>query len=136
MNQFLFFLSRPRFEITNQFSFDNLQFFIRCCIALMTVFKRIMFLPWSHYRDSKWHLFISYEYSNFKKKIIRKQNYIFLDDSMEFIIRQIQISLRKNYYCALFKISLIFKTKYMLNQLQFFKFLLYRNCQVPSKPRY
>lgn len=48
-----------------------------------------------------------------KKKIIRKQNYIFLDDSMEFIIRQIQISLRKNYYCALFKISLIFKTKYI-----------------------
>lgn len=89
------FSSRPRFEITNQFSFDNLQFFIRCCITLMIVFKRIMFLPWSHYRDSKWHLFISYEYSNFKKKNSSKTKLVFLHDSMEFIIRQIQISLRK-----------------------------------------
>lgn len=52
------------------------------------MFKRIMFLPWSHYRDLHWYLFISYEYSNFEKKKKLFENKVTLssDDSMEFII--------------------------------------------------
>lgn len=44
MNQFLFF-QPTSFRNNQPFSFDNLQFFIRCGIALMAVFKRKMFLP-------------------------------------------------------------------------------------------